>query len=110
DEIEAAATAAGKVVQVGYMKRHDPSFLRLLELLPDDPAEVRLITVEVNDPDQHPFVGHVRMEAAADVPAELIADARERTRTRIAEALGADPSRHAWRAFDGYLSSLVHDV
>src|SRR5689334_63447 len=110
DDIEAAADASGTVMQVGYMKRHDPSVLKLLELLPEDAAEVRLISVEVNDPDQHPFIGHLPMAYGSDVPAELIAESRERTRGRIAEALGGDPSRQAWRAFEAYLSSMVHDV
>src|SRR3954471_9601752 len=30
DDIEAAAEASGTVMQVGYMKRHDPSVLKLL--------------------------------------------------------------------------------
>jgi predicted dehydrogenase len=110
DDIADARDRSGRVMQVGYMKRHDPSVLRLLQLLPEDPAELRLVTVEVNDPDQHPFVGHLPMVEGRDVSAELIADARERTRARIAEALGSDPSRQAWRAFEAYLSSMVHDV
>src|SRR3954470_22000152 len=68
DEIEAAAAASGTVMQVGYMKRHDPSVLQLLSLLPEDAADVRLISVEVNAPDQDPFVGHLPMAHGSDVP------------------------------------------
>ena len=35
DRIAAARDASGRVLQVGTMKRYDPAFLRLLELLPE---------------------------------------------------------------------------
>ena len=63
------AEARGLVAQVGTMKRYDPAYERLLELLPDDPADIRTITVEVNDPDHVPFVSHLPMAAGRDVPA-----------------------------------------
>ena len=70
DRIKAARDRAGRVLQVAYMKRHDPAFRRALELLPDRIAEVKLISVEVNDPDQDPFVAHLPMTAPGDLPVE----------------------------------------
>jgi predicted dehydrogenase len=110
DDIAAARDRTGLVVQVGYMKRHDPAFRRLLTLLPERAADVRLISVEVNDPDQLPFVDHLPMVSGLDVPPEVIADGRARFAARCAEALGEDASPAAAKAFEGYLSSMVHDV
>src|SRR6187455_1724671 len=39
DRIAAARDRAGKVLQVAYMKRHDPAYKRALELLPANIAD-----------------------------------------------------------------------
>ncbi|MDA1045009.1 MAG: Gfo/Idh/MocA family oxidoreductase, partial [Verrucomicrobia bacterium] len=57
-EIAAARDRAGKVVQVGYMKRFDPAYEMLCGLLPKDGAGLRLISVDVQDPDAWPFNQH----------------------------------------------------
>ena len=59
DRIAAARDRSGRVVQVAYMKRYDPAYRRALGLLPARIEEVRLIAVEVNDPDHEPFVAHL---------------------------------------------------
>ncbi len=112
DEMIAARDRSGKVAQVAYMKRHDPAYRRLLELLPSTPAEIRCISVEVNDPGFVPFIAHLPMARGSDVPAELIADGARRGAEQIAEATGiADLSAAAEFAFrEPFLSSLVHDV
>ena len=71
-QIEAARDRAGRVLQVAYMKRYDPAYRRALELLPDSVEDVKLISVEVNDPDQEPFVAHLPMTVPDDLPAELL--------------------------------------
>src|SRR5262249_38156265 len=68
DGIKAARDKAGKVLQVAYMKRHDPAYKKALDLLPKQIADVKLISVEVNDPDQDPFVAHLPMVAPGDLP------------------------------------------
>jgi len=112
DEMIAARDKAGKVAQVGYMKRHDPAYLRLLELLPEDAAAIKCISIEVNDPNSRPFTAHLPMAVGADVPAELRADARRRATEMVAEATGLrDVPEAASIAFqNAYLSSLVHDI
>jgi predicted dehydrogenase len=110
DRIAAARDAAGRVVQVGTMKRYDPAFLRLLELLPESLADVRYLSIEVRDPDQGPFVAHLPMTAASDLAPELGRELRARMGARIREAAGGDPPPGGARAFEAYLSSLVHDV
>lgn len=71
DEMIAARDRAGKVAQVGYMKRHDPAYLRMLDLLPADSAGIKCIAIEVNDPNSKPFTAHLPMSASADVSVEL---------------------------------------
>ena len=71
DRIAAARDASGRVLQVGTMKRYDPAYLRLLELLPESPADLRYLSIEVRDPDQGPFVAHLPMTAATDLAPEL---------------------------------------
>lgn len=111
DRIAAARDRSGRVLQVAYMKRHDPAYRRALELLPDNLAAVKLISVEVNDPDHLPFVSHLPMTWPDDLPSPL----REQTRTanaaQLREAAGATLDDAGTRALSGgFLSALVHDV
>jgi predicted dehydrogenase len=108
DEILAAR--GDRVVQVGYMKLYDPAVERMVERLAEGPAEVVYLSVEVNDPDQGPFVDHMGLVIGSDVDTGLIGRTRERGSAAVAGARGAQPSPAETRAFDAYLSSLVHDV
>lgn len=111
DRIAAARDRAGRVVQVAYMKRYDPAYRRALELLPARIEDVKLISVEVNDPDQDPFVAHLPMVVANDLPAALRDQARAETAAQLCEAAGRPLDEAAARALGGgFLSSLVHDV
>src|SRR6202040_1107445 len=111
DRIPAARDRAGRVLQVAYMKRYDPAFRRALELLPDSVEEVKLISVEVNDPDHEPFVAHLPMTWPNDIPAALRERARTETTAQLREAAGAALDEAGARALSGgFLSSLVHDV
>src|SRR6187399_1013073 len=48
DEVIAARDRAGKLLQVGYMKRFDPSYEAALRQLPGTAKTLRYISVEVN--------------------------------------------------------------
>src|SRR5207248_10230516 len=50
DRIIAARDRAGNVVEVGYMKRHDPAWQRMLAELPDSAGDLRYIRVMCHDP------------------------------------------------------------
>jgi predicted dehydrogenase len=109
DEILAAR--GDRVVQVGYMKLYDPAVERLVERLVDGAVEIVHLTVEVNDPDQTPFVDHLGLVVGRDVPRDLIEATAARGDAAVREALdGRDPDAAESRAFGAYLSSLVHDV
>ena len=111
DELIAARDRAGRVLQVGYMKRFDPCYEAALELLPGSAASSAQVSVEVNDPDAWPFVRHHEAFRADDVDRGLIAETREKQRQQVARAVqpSLDPLR--FKGFCGaYCSSLVHDV
>src|SRR5437763_2329541 len=50
DRIVAGRDRAGRVVQVGYMKRHDPAWQRMLAELPASAEDLRYIGVTCRDP------------------------------------------------------------
>lgn len=111
-EIADTRDRAGKVVQVGYMKRFDPSYELLRGLLPQDGAGLRLISVEVQDPDSWPFNQHQgEFVKTDDVPAELIEDARARRERQVERATGRVlTGAEMWGFTNSYCSSLIHDI
>ena len=111
DRIKAARDRSGKVLQVAYMKRHDPAYRRALDLLPARIEEVKLISVEVNDPDFEPFVAHLPITWPTDLPPALREQSRAANARQLREAAGAEPTEDGRRALGGgFLSSMVHDV
>ncbi len=111
DRIAAARDRSGRVVQVAYMKRYDPAYRRALDLLPTRIEDVKWISVEVNDPDQEPFVAHLPMTWPNDLPAALRQQARDEGAAQLREAAGRPLDEAGVRALGGgFLSSLVHDV
>jgi predicted dehydrogenase len=111
DRIKAARDRSGRVLQVAYMKRHDPAYKRALDLLPPRIADVKLISVEVNDPDFEPFVAHLPMTWPNDLAAALRADLRADTARQLHDSAGLELDETGARALgSGYLSAMVHDV
>jgi len=111
-EIAAVKARTGKVVQVGYMKRFDPSYELLLSMLPKDPAALRMISVEVNDPDSWPFNQHQGdFVKTGDVPAAMIEDGKRRRDQQVTRAVGrALSAEEMWGYTNSYSSSLIHDI
>jgi predicted dehydrogenase len=111
DDVIAARDKAGKVLQVGYMKRFDPSYEAALKQLPGTAKTLRYVSVEVNDPDAWPFVRHYATCRGDDVPAELIAAASKKQREQVARAVSGLTAPDDFKGFTGaYCSSIVHDV
>jgi len=111
DQIAAARDRNKRVVQVAYMKRYDPSYRRALDLLPQRIEDVRLISVEVNDPDHEPFVAHLPMTWPDDLPLALREQGRRDALAQLENSAGISLDEAGARALGGgFLSSLVHDV
>ena len=111
DRIQAARDRSGRVLQVAYMKRHDPAYRRALDLLPQRVEDVKLISVEVNDPDFEPFVAHLPMTWPTDLPAALREQSRAANVAQLREAAGGYLTEVGARALGGgFLSAMVHDV
>jgi predicted dehydrogenase len=111
-EIAAARARAGKVVQVGYMKRFDPNYELLLSMLPGGGEGLRFISVEVQDPDSWPFNQHQGdFVKTDDVAPELIEDGRRRRERQVQRATGRIlGGAEMWGFTNSYCSSLIHDI
>jgi hypothetical protein len=110
DRIIAARDSSGRVVQVGYMKRYDPAWERMLADLPESAEALRYIRVMCHDPEWVPFFGDDDIVRAADVPQKVIDATRRSEAEQVEQAVG-DGSPEAVFAFsDAYLGSMVHDV
>lgn len=106
-----ARDKAAKVLQVGYMKRFDPSYEAAIARMPGSAKTLRYVSIEVNDPDAWPFIQHHSWIRGEDVPPDLIATAQEKQRQQIARAVKTPLDAVSLRGFAGaYSSALVHDV
>ena len=110
DRVIAARDRAGKVVQVGYMKRHDPAFKQLLADLPATAAGIRYINMVNNDPEWVPYFQPGDIVRGDDVPPRVIAAARQAESEQVEAAVGRGDPETCFAFSDGYLGSLVHQV
>jgi predicted dehydrogenase len=111
DRLIDARDHAGRVGQVAYMKRFDPSYEAALRLLPGTAKELRLVSVEVNDPDAWPFIAQHRYRSTADVPPALIEHVKALQREQVARAVDVPLEGDLFAGFtSAYCSALVHDV
>jgi predicted dehydrogenase len=108
DRMRTARAAAGRIVQVGTMKRFDPAVEAAIEDAGAlDAADLLAISVVAHDPEHVPFVRPGRvLRGEADGSGAL----RETELAQVAEAVGTrDPE--AVEAFTGaFLGSLVHHL
>ena len=110
DAIIAARDRAGKVVQVGTMKRYDPAVEAMLDNLPGDASALRYISVIVNDPEFDPYFEPGDIVRGNDVPAELIDATRRGEAEQVARAVGSG-DEDVVRAFsESFLGSMLHDL
>ena len=110
DALIDARDRAGRVVQVGCMKRFDPAFLRLLTLLPSDPSDLRYLSVEIADPYDAPFTAAMR-STRPDAADPLWERVHQLEVDQVRKAVGHDLSAEAYTAYrHGYFASLIHDV
>jgi predicted dehydrogenase len=111
DRVIAARDRAGRVMQVGYMKRFDPAYEALRDMVAGRGERLRMVTVEVNDPGAWPFTDHHDFLPGDDVPQALIDEVGNKRSEQTARAIGRPLSALELKGFAGPLcSSSVHDV
>jgi len=110
DAIVAARDRAARVVQVGTMKRYDPAVEAMIESLPSSAADLRYVSVVVNDAEFEPFFEAGEIVRGSDVPQEVIDATRVQETEQVEQAVGSgDPD--VVRAFsESFLGSLLHDL
>jgi predicted dehydrogenase len=104
-----AASAAGKHLMVGYMKRYDPAYVRLEDELASR-DDIRLIRVTTLESAIEPYVAHLPLHRGVGVPHAVLAQMRADDERRVDQALGqvSPEARHAFRWI--LLDSLVHEL
>jgi predicted dehydrogenase len=105
----AAARTARVVLMVGTMKRYDPAYERLAELLPAL-GDLRLIRVTTLESPFEPYVAHYPLITGPPVDASVLADLLEAERSAIQAAIGDadEQTRHCYRWI--LLDNLVHEL
>jgi predicted dehydrogenase len=108
-EMTQAAERAGVRLMVGTMKRYDPAYERMLEVLPDA-GELRLVRVTTLESPFEPYIEGYAVTAPGGAPPELLAQLRREDEQRLELALpGADAETlfcYRWMLLD----NLVHEL
>lgn len=107
-----AARAHGVVLQVGYMKRHDPGYLYARDRV-REMSDVRFVQVDHLHPNNDLHLKEFKLLRFDDIPSEAKTRLREEdavlTREAIGEAIGeATPAEV--RAYHAVLGSAIHDL
>lgn len=109
DRLVDAQRRAGRVLQVGYMKRHDRAFAAFRAAL-DPAAAVRLVQTTTYDPvlAREPYFAD--LVSGAGVPEAVIARGRTALADQLETAFGSRDLPRLAPFSDLYLGALVHDV
>ncbi len=111
ERIRTTRDRAGRIVQVGYMKRFDPAYRALCDLLAAQSGPVRAVNVDVVDSDAWAYVAHRDLVQPDDVAPALIAESGARRTEQVTAALGFTPEPAGFKGFSGpYCSSIIHDL
>jgi len=106
----AAAAEADVRLMVGTMKRYDPAYERLAELLPAV-EDLRLVRVTTLESPWEPYVAHLPLVPPGGAPADVVAALRATEEEILDGVVGADASqddRDAYRFI--LLDNLVHEL
>jgi predicted dehydrogenase len=104
-----AAEGAGVRLMVGTMKRYDPAYERLAELVPGL-ADLRLVRVTTLESPLEPYVAHYPLARADDVPAATLRALRAEDDARVEAALPDADEETRWIYRFVLLDSLVHEL
>jgi predicted dehydrogenase len=105
----AAAEAAGACLMVGTMKRYDPAYERLAELLPEIRGELRLAKVTTLESPFEAYVAHYPLLPPSPAPPNVIAELRSADEATVDSVLGDvdEVTRFGYRWL--LLDNLVHE-
>jgi predicted dehydrogenase len=110
DEIIAARDASGKVVQVGTMKRYDPSVEQLISELPASADDLRYLSVTVYDPEFEPYFEQGDIVRGGDVSPELVDATRRDEAAQVRAAVGSGEEDVVRAYSESFLGSMLHDL
>ncbi|MBI2939867.1 MAG: Gfo/Idh/MocA family oxidoreductase [Chloroflexi bacterium] len=116
DEMIAAAETAGVQLMVGYMKAYDPTYQTARELWREmrEADEIRFIRVhDICHDNAHVIAdlyGSAIVHSQDDIALEVRAQLAAQSQALLDEALGADASSAARRAYGKFLGLLTHDT
>jgi predicted dehydrogenase len=104
-----AAKAAGVQLMVGTMKRYDPTYERLLEMLPQA-GELRLARVTTLESPDKPYLEGYSLVPPHPAPADLVAELKEQDELRLHAALpdADEQTRFCYRWM--LLDNLIHEL
>jgi predicted dehydrogenase len=107
-EMVEAARSSGVQLMVGTMKRYDPAYERMLELMPLE--DLRLVSVTTLESPFQPYVQHYPLTGMTPPPPAVLAGLRADDDARLAAALpdGDEEDRFCYRWM--LLDNLVHEL
>ena len=103
-----ASTAAQRVLMVGYNKRYDPAYARLLEEVATL-RDLRLLRVTTLESPIPPYVEHYNLRRGGAIPAALADTLREDDEERLSAAVPHADDLSRWAYRNVLLDSLVHE-
>jgi predicted dehydrogenase len=106
--IDAAASADVRLM-VGTMKRYDPAYERLGELLPDIRPDVRLARVTTLESPFGPYVSHYPLTVGDPPPADVTQELAQADERALDAALGNADEQTRWCYRWILLDNLVHE-
>jgi predicted dehydrogenase len=104
-----AAEKAGKVLMVGYNKRYDPAYSRLIEES-RKLADLRLLRITTLESPIAPYVQHYNLRRGGPLPAALAQTLKEDDDARIDAAIPDADALSRWAYRNVLLDSLVHEL
>lgn len=110
DRIIKAKNRSGKVVQVGYMKRFDPAYERMLAELPNLADDVRNINVVVYEALLDRYFRPHDFVAGSDIDERVVAESKRTEAEQVLKAVGSDAPEDVAAYSRLFLLDLVHDV